>query len=385
MIQLQRTIEIQAYDVEGTIARSQQRPELLAVARLAHDSPGGLTPEILANELIGSQPVLCRRILDRCVSLGLLERTHGRGPAHISELGATMLNRGEIWIPEQGAWRVYFTDDPLIDVAVIHVAPCPASKAREERSALRRKSGEMTEQSVASPRVLADQGSTPCTSLVDGSTFQVLDVAKRGGRGPISPLQLQLEYRPGTEAQVTLSGRLQPPAGPPLEVEQLLGVPQALTAWTYDELWTDLVSIAEDLEIEILEAACQRAGQRVLPVGFERTPEAARRQFALDLDIPPTSYDDLGEFQSTRIEAVDIIPRTTEDAARWALWLQWDELDSYRIPAQLRDAAARIRQRFPLFQVQLESPTELLARATAAPDSAHARNLLTPADLGLWS
>ena len=382
MIRLHRTLHVHAFDVEGSVARSQQRPELLAVARLAHDHPSGLTPELLANELIGSQVVLCRRIIERCVALGMLEQPQGRGPARLSALGEQMLRLGQVLVPEQGEWRVYFVVDPLIDVAVVHVRPLEVTNAREQREQLRRERNEgQRQESVKCPPHIGELIDSMCTSIVDGTTFQLRDLAKQGARGPTSQVRLDLEYAPDTEPRVTLRGRLENS----LAVEHRLAVPQAFATWSYEELWTELVGITEDLDTDVLEAARKWAGRRVLQVGFEATSEAERRRMIRDLAVPHTDFEELGEFEPTRLDGVDLISGTAEDAQRWARWLQWDELSGCRVPAQLQEAATRIASRFPLFQVKLRSPAELLAHAKTEPHSPRARTLLTPADLGLWS
>ncbi|NJK31281.1 MAG: hypothetical protein HC927_02070 [Deltaproteobacteria bacterium] len=354
---------------------------MLAVARLAHDYPSGLTPELLAEELIGSQVLLCRRIIERCIKLGLLEQWQ-RGRARLSPLGEEMLQRGQVLVPEQGEWRIYFVVDPLVDDPVMHVRPLPSTNGREERTQVRqrRTDGQRIERGTARPRDLAEHIDTTCTSLVDGSTFRLIDIAPQGARGSSSQLRLNLEYAPDAEPCVTVRGRLDNS----LSVDHALGSPRALRQWSYDELWTELVGITEDLDHETLAAARTWAGRRVLPVGFDRTQEVERRQLARHLEVPETEFDDLGEFESTRLADVELIPRTAEDAERWARWLQWDELFGYRVPAQLHEAATHIASRFPLFRVQLCSPDELLARAKAEPHSPRARALLTPADLGLW-
>jgi hypothetical protein len=386
MIRLHRNVNILSYDVEGTVARAQDRPELLAVARLALDNPGGLTPELLAADLIGSQPVLCRRILDRCVKLGLLERPRPQDRARLSELGREMLQRGQVLVPEQGTWRIYFVDDLLIDAAVVHVAPLADNNAKATRGQLRndRTDRKPVDQGVSSPRVVNDIGKALCTSLVDGTTFQLLDIANRGARGPVAQHRLDVEYLPGAEPRVTLRGKLQAQSGA-LSVDHVLAQPRALGQWSYDELWLELVSISAKLDIETLEVACNWVHRRVLPTSFEHTSEDERRQRARNLAIRPLSFEDIGDFEASQLDSIELIPHTTQDAQQWVRWLQWDELDGYRVPSQLQAAAVRIMDRFPSFKVKPYSSDDLLMLARTQPHTQRARAILTPADLGLWS
>ncbi|EDM77780.1 hypothetical protein PPSIR1_38399 [Plesiocystis pacifica SIR-1] len=394
MIRLHRNVVISAFDLEGVIARSQERPELLAVARLAYDHPRGLTADILAGELIGGQSILCRRIIDRCVSLQVLERQRVGAPARLTELGRAMLERGQIWIPERGTWRVYFAEDPLLDVPLVHVEPCWTPKANAARSEVYRqkKQGGRPARAQARPALLRNfEYDTLCSSLVDGSTFQLLELSKHGAYGQPSTLHLGVGFPADGHPRVTLSGELEAPPRPPkvacrpIALDRVLELPSALAAWRYEDLWTELVSFARDIELETLAAACERAKRPVLPVTLEQTSASERRSMRTRVEVPPLEFARAGCFEANHLDRVELIPQSTEDADRWARWLQWDSLDGYRVPAQLERSAATIRERFPLFQVSSATPHELLARAKSDPTAPSSRYLLTTADLGLWS
>lgn len=394
MIRLFRTVTVSCFDLEGVIARSQDRPELLAVAQLAHDSPRGLTADILANELIGGQSILCRRIIDRCVALGVLERQRVGAPARLSEIGRAMLQRGQIWIPERGTWRLYFADDPLLDARPVHVEPCwtPSAKATRGEVYRQKDKGERPAQGQARPRLLRDLDPGELyASLVDGSTFQLVSLADHGAPGRRSDLHLSWAFPAEGEARVTASAQLEAPPCPPktpqraIEFERVLELPRALAGWTYDQLWTQLISVARGLDPKALEAACEWAGRLILPVTFEHASDAERRNMRTRVEVPAIRFPSAGEFQPTHIDPVELVPHSTDDASEWARWLQWDAIQSYAVPAQLERDAQRIRERFPLFQVRSASADELLAQAKLRSGEPTSRHLLTTSDLGLWS
>ena len=61
----------------------------------------------------GSKPLILR-------FWKLLEQREGRGPASLSEAGRTMLEGGFVLTPEEGVWRLFWIDDPLILSPMTH-------------------------------------------------------------------------------------------------------------------------------------------------------------------------------------------------------------------------------------------------------------------------
>lgn len=115
MIKLQRTIRVRSFDVSGVVAIGQERPEWLAVARLAADLDRPISGRDVVRELLARLPEhVGRLVVDRCVYLGLLHRAEPRGPASLSDSGRIALERGLVLEPQEGAWRCYYVDDPLV-------------------------------------------------------------------------------------------------------------------------------------------------------------------------------------------------------------------------------------------------------------------------------
>ena len=116
MIRLSRHISISCFDAEATVAVARQRPEFLAVARLAADLGRPISSRDVLRELLGPLPeVLGKRVIERCIGLGLLEITDQKNDeAALSEAGRLALEHGEVLVPEEGVWRFYLVDDPLV-------------------------------------------------------------------------------------------------------------------------------------------------------------------------------------------------------------------------------------------------------------------------------
>lgn len=395
MIRLHRTITIESFEVEGTIARSHDRPELLAVAQLAADAPGGLTPAVLAHELFGGQATLCKAVIDRCVKIGLLDRRHPNAPAMLSARGREMLASGQVRVPEDRTWRIYYVDDPLLEAAIVHVEPCWDGNARDTRNQFYggRKQGAQPEPPQSCPAALREAVNEQAwSSIVDRSSFELMRLSSRGLASERSPVRLELDFvLDEPSPRLCLHGELAAPRQPPkqpalhLQVRSQLAAPNVLMAWTYDQMWRALVAHASKVEPHTLDHACEQARRRVLPQRWDDTNETERRSMRRTVAVAATRIAALGQFEPTQIDDVELIARAPEDARKWAAWLQWDGINDYCTPASLRANGERVIARFPDFDLQAGPPEGLLAYATRNPGDPAARYLLTSSDLGLWS
>ncbi|WP_052548151.1 hypothetical protein [Enhygromyxa salina] len=382
-----------SFELEGSIARSHDRPELLAIARLAADAPAGLTGDLLARELFGSQPALCKAVIERCVKIGLLERRSYKAPAQLTFRGHQMLASGQIRLPEDRTWRVYYVDDPLLDANIVHVEPCWNSNASAARTEVynQKKHGERAKDPDKCPRPLLEAtGENAWSSIVNGSSFELQRLSPRGIGTRTTQARLEVAFSEAGPV-VQLIGTLDPPAAPPktapakLNFRYELSLPNALIGWDYDMLWTRLVSVGSRVPVQVLEPARAWAKRRVLPLEWQSTSETDRRTMRRNVEVEAVDLGPLGRFDATRVDDVELIAHRLEDAQMWAVWLQWDGIDNYCIPEGLIANGERVLARFPEFDVKSASPSDLLEYAKRKPNEPTARYILTSSDLGLWS
>lgn len=394
MIRLQRAVPVRAFDAEATVAVGRDRPEFLAVARLAADLGRPLGGRDISRELLGGLPELVGwRVIDRCVALGLLEQQGARGPAALTESGATALEQGAVLVPEEGTWRFFLVDDPLVDDALVHVARLETPNAKQERDELYAAKREMRARPGPGDRVpvlLHDAVASGYvwTSVASTRPFKMQEVADRGLEGEPGQLRLVMEW--GDEQQVprvALRGELDAVGvgQKPWRVDRPLEAPRAIAEATYGDLWADLVGASTGVPLDELEAWRQRAGTRVVPVAFDDLKSAARQSMRQDVQVPEVALGGLGHFEPTVLDALALVPRGASDAQSWAEWLQWESLSDYTTPTALEEVAQEIAARFPFHKPRLPDAAALLRRARDSPNDERARYLLAPADLGLWS
>lgn len=390
MIHLQRTLEVRSFDVEATTALTGQRPEYLAVARLAADLDRPIHARDVHRQLFGNLPEnIGRIVLDRCVLLRLFDRPERGAPAVLSAAGRAALARGEILLAEEGLWRIYYLVDPLLGPRLVHAlalreetsAQDVRDRLKQERSKQARNAGT----AVPDPIRMAAGVNRTWHSVVDGRAFELHEIAPRGEEGPTGELQLHLDWSTASAVELALRGRLPVAAKDTLTVDRRLDVPRPCQAWSYDGLWLALAAYATKTPLEELSVWHKHTGQRVLPRPFATLDESTRRTARCDIEVPACRLGDLGDFEPTRLTTVIVVPRAEPDAQAWAEWLQWDELSTYVTPADLRAMATKIAARFPYHHPRPHDPEALLRRAMQGPADRKARYLLAPADLGLWS
>lgn len=388
MIRLTRSISVSSFDVEATVAVGRDRPEFLAVARLAADLACPIGARDVLRELLGPRPdVLGWRVIERCVDLRLLERVGKGGEAALSETGRLALDHGEVLVPEEGIWRFFVVDDPLVPAVLIDVRRLETEPVRKEREAAKeaRTRGERSPQPERSPDLLCRCcGARPRRSVRHGSLFQLVELGKHGSSGPRGQLRLELTW--DDEPSIRLSGRLPSDndgeRAKPIDAE--LDLPEVVGRWSREALWKRLVTHSTRVPEADLDRWQAVAGRSVVPTAFQSLPEAARRVFRRDLDVPTSDLKELGSFDATVLKDVHVVPATQADAQAWLSWLQWEAIDDYALPVQLEQKSRELDALFPHHQPRALSASELLARARAERGD-RTWFLLAPSDLGLWS
>ncbi|NUN12259.1 MAG: hypothetical protein HUU55_01340 [Myxococcales bacterium] len=388
MIHLNRTVTVNTFDVQGTVARGQDRPEFLAVACLAADLDRPIDGRDITRQLLGSLPeAIGWRVLDRAVTMGLLEWDPAARVATLSESGRFMLEQGQVLVPEEGVWRFYFVDDPLIDNPVIHVERIETPNAKEERDKVyKRDRSNPPAQGAPIPRLITDSIGSASLSLVTQNGFELRELGKEGAMGSTSKLQLSLEWERDKLPVVSLKGSLgKPDEQSAMNVEQRLPMPNELASMIYEQCWIWLVSNATGISERELADRVSHAKRPVVPTAFANQAVESLSSQRTNLAVPSGKLGILGIFDKTTLRDLELVPRTPDDAQQWAEWLQWESLDRYVVPQSIVDLSATVDQRFPFHVVQLPDHSKLTRRALSQPRDKTARFLLTPYDLGLWS
>ena len=383
MIKLKRTVECKTFDVKATVAIGRDRPEFLAVALLANDLDRLISGEDLSEHLFGDMYELGERVLERSVSIGLLKWSEESGFAYLSQAGKKAIEQEKVLISEEGVWRFYYLDDPLIRDRLIHFEHVKVPKAWEERRNLKSREPRPNN-SARTPEFLKHLKEHTFTSAVDGTPFMLQGISEEGENLSSEKLTLHTKIIPDKKLDITLRGELKSPYrnGSPLLVDQYFYPPEDLLSVTYNE-------VLAELAIQGRGVAPREYGEGnlVVPVSFdERLDMAARNSMRIDMQVPNPDLSNLGlgYFETTQLKEMSIEPDTSEDARQWAKWLLLNGMDDYKIPELIREDEQEIHRKFPNHQIQPIDLCDLLEEACASTDKTWSRFLLAPYDLNLW-
>lgn len=387
MIHLKRKIKVCSFDAAATVARGQDRPEFLAVARLAADLGRAIGARDVLNEFLGALPeTVGWRVIERCIALGLLAREGGKGPAALTEAGHTALGHNTVLVPEEGVWRFFYTDDPLVPDMLIHAVRLPEQTAYQSRA--EEKNGNQTKAASLPPSLNKCRSAPPRLSVCDQQLFQLLLTAKLGTHGPVSELDIELMWESGHPTpRIHLSGSLGKKDAA-ISVNTDLPVPEVVEEWSWYDMHLELLQQATDVSWDELEEWAEKNdGDAIVPCIFNALKPHARQAFVQDFKVSSPRLDGLGNaFLDTTLKNIKLAPASLADAQEWLNWLQWEAIKDHAIPEQLNKTGEALRKKFPFHTPEPATPQALLNQArTQVPRDERAWFLMTPADLGLWS
>lgn len=385
MIHLKRKIKVSSFDMAATVARGQNRPEFLAVARLAADLNRPIGARDVLRELLGGLPeTVGWCVIERSIALGLLEREGRQGPATLTEMGRNALEHNTVLVQEEATWRFFYADDPLVPDVLIHALRLPESPAYESKK-------QSHPDSVSIPKLLQTCCSAaPRLSVCNQQLFQLTELAptKRGTTGPVNELNIELMWESSLPApRIHLSGALEN-RDTAISVKTDLPVPEVVAEWNWLDMHLELLQQASGVpEDELWEWLKKNNGNATVPHVFNTLKPHARQAFVQDFKVFSPRLDGLGNaFLDTTLKSIKLAPASAADAQEWLNWLQWEAIRDHVIPEQLNKTGEALRKKFPFHEPELSTPQALLKQArTQVQRDEQAWFLMTPADLGLWS
>lgn len=315
-VHLNRPIEVHCWRVVGQIARARKRAELLPVLLRAREQ-GATDARDIADHLLfesSSRLVVARRLLEIATRYRLLEERDRRFV--LTDAGQDALQTETVFVPEQGAWSVWASQDLLLPSPILRVEPWSEPSAFDEvRGRDREAANERRFERLPS-------------WLVDATGLSATPAA--GGGDPVRLEELEREGQPADpDASLTLTWDVE---GRRLRLEGSLGgtpVDAALDApdVSTDQVWNEL------LQGERLWSRWD-TDTRSLQVGFDETEEPERESLVRTVTFRSPEIGDLGRFKETSVQGVALRPRTARDAEEWATW---------RLQARVRDYATTAR------------------------------------------
>ena len=301
-IVLTRPVDIRCWRVVGLVANAGKRRELEPIL-LRADEAGGTSAEDVAEHLLverRSRKVVAERLLRIGTALKLLEKRGDRRFV-LSEDGRRALDSGQVLLPEQGAWTVWASRDPLLPVPVLRIERWDEQKSAVSES---RRDREEERSFVSLLDWLGDVQGTefapPASS--DGIAVRI-DALEEKAEAVESDASLSLEWNV-SKSRLRLRGQWDGDT-----VDSELEAPRV----TSSEIWDVL------LDGEGLMEHWDGEG-RTLRVLFEDTTEGERESMSRELEFRKPRVSDYGEFDPLALSGTAITARSRGDARKWSNW-----------------------------------------------------------------
>lgn len=302
VITLERPLAVERWLVEGSVARLAKRPELWPFLLRARDL-GWTTAEDSAEHLFGEASArrgVAQRILHIAARLGLLVEEAGR--FSLSTEGLDALHRGEIFVPERGAWDVWITVDPLVPTGVLHIEPwTDEATAFDEVRGDERDAMNSRRFPFLPARLLAASG-IELESVAGGGRMRIEELEAKGERiAAQSDLRLRWDV---ASQRVRIDGELGD-----RHVSMTLESPDHAPGSVWNEL-LDAADLLPDWD----------PASGALRVGFARTQLRERQTMAKDMTFMSPELVEFGSFDDLTVRGVPLAAKTQRDAEEWARW-----------------------------------------------------------------
>jgi hypothetical protein len=331
---LTRDVDIQEYRVVMEISKTEKRDDILSVLKLVDETGAPISAETVCEKLLAKRPRrVGENIIRRLTELGLLYNRR------LSEKGKEALERGQVFMPERGSYRILCARDPLLPQVLLDLRE---DGVRASWDPLR-KEKEGTEVTAPLPEWIKEtEGEVVQLVGRKGETIRVEKVEEMciplgapGGK----PLRISLTSTMGGGTQLSLSERFSRQL-PPLDL-------------TFEDMWSDL--LGNRIEDWLDEDS-------VLYCDYDDLSASDRRNFTTNLEIASPELPGLGEFKRTVVRNVPVAPSSLEDAQRWAEWLLIETLSGYLSESGYEEHVEHTDGHFPWYSVYFP-PRERMAKS----------------------
>ena len=345
-ITLQRAVSLEAVEVLAFVGISEARPEMRALLLLAKETGGTVTPSDVVSQLLPGRPiVLGKRILARAKELGLLDAS-----GTLTSRGELALERGEVFIPEQGRFRLVGSEDPLLQTDILgcrREEEWGAQKVLAERKKQREAGGSRApEKGRALPNWLRGASGSPhplaWKSPGGGSVVEIRS---------IEPQCVHAQL--GKEERLIVTWTLPQQGRQTVQLNSRVNAVQKPPSLEWEEAFHAILGI---------RVSDWDSRQQSLAVTFAELPETDRLRFSMTLQAGEPTIPGFGRFDATQIEGVPVHPRSKEDAMAWALWLLEQRIDRYMNQARYLALCKDVEGLFPGYHLRLPHPGKLAAQ-----------------------
>lgn len=309
---LRRNIHIETWQVQGTILKAQERPDILSVLQYVAESQNatarGLAGHLLFEE--NARLVVAERLLKVAELYDLVERIseYRHYFYTLTEKGELALQEKEVFIPEDGFWEISFSNDPLLPHTILDFKPFKEPDAFQE---VRNKDGlEKRKQSIKTiPDWIRSSSFNAVKPFLNQNQSIWLENIQAKGEKVSSDLQLVLEWNvPKQNIRLLKNNKV---------VHQF-----AYRHYDQNQIWQILLK-QNDWQDD------WDWSKNSMAMSFEETDEKSRKTMQINLTLKQPEIEFLGKFEEFIAENITIHAINQDNAIKWAWWRFEDNINDF--------------------------------------------------------
>ena len=359
-IVLSRSMDIETWNILGTVAEAQQRNEMMPLLKYLDEFTQG-TIEDISEHLFFEQKaraVVVKRLLTILKLYELVDADEGKKTYELTEAGRQALEQKRMFVPEDGAWEISASDDPLLPHQVLKLTSFKEPDALSETNPGNRdKLNDRHNNMVRIPSWFAEFQGKELIPHTGGEDIRI-DAIKKKGEKVKAKLSFLIDWHVNANSVEIIGGKkiVTSLKGPGLSVA---------------EVWKILLENDNDLNADDWNEAKEK-----MAVAFEDANSSARKLMQREFKfVQPEIYNnevDFGEFDDIVVKSVAICARTQEDAQKWARWRLDNSITGFASEKSYSLWKAKAKEPFQEFSIDLptrdEAARALIGKQLSAAD-----------------
>lgn len=299
-------MQVECWIVQGEISFAKKRPELLpllmAVKEFGVASINDISRHLLFAET-GRRKV-AERWLNIAKIYGLVSQNEEK-PVKFSltEYGEDVLETEKVFVPQQGLWKIWYSNDPLLSFPILKIESAEIEKSYDViKSKKDRKDNVQPDTIEGIPNVLAGyfNRKTSGTALLSKDEIKLETVELKGEKNKPG-LNLQLQWDVAQQTVSITGANKVTTTGPSLPEEHLW------KAYLKNTPTGSGRYLIENLDTE----------DGVLKFDFESCESKDIISSQKSIEFPKISWEQFGAFNPITVRNVPIKPTDADDAQKW--------------------------------------------------------------------
>jgi len=333
---LSRKVEIETWHIQGSIAKAQARKDMMLVLQYLDEFSGSTAKDLAGHLLFDARArlVVAQRLLELSKLYGLTDSESGK--YSLTEDGQEALTKKEVFIPEDGCWKLSVSNDPLLPYMVIDIEVFKEPNAKDEifdKSKLEKRQKQMEKL----PSWVKKCIGLELIPHASEERKRIDSIENKSEKVP-AKLSLTLEWNVSKNNIRLLDDKnrkniLNQFEGPGLDHNDVWEILLDNEGWLDD--WDSSTSN--------------------LAISFDDVDEKARKLMISDFEFKTPVISEYGVFKDLVVQSVALRAATNRDAQRWANWRLGDSINTFASLAKYQSWVEFAKKPFYEYDIDLPS------------------------------